>query len=368
MIDVNQLREPEILMHGLSNADEVYILYYDESNNFRRLILRPSGLNNPDLRCFVLGGIGHKRMSYDFRFDALRAAVQLQKSAKEMKLEHLGKGGFLEVLDSPKVSALLQWLLTEQLFIHYVVLDPLYWSIVDIIDSVLSDEANAYLQHAGLELKNDLYTVLRNDSAHLLAFLYRYSYPNIGRTDKEAFVRELLDMLEERSELLAEFNFQMLKGTLQIAVKQQALPYLEDEKPNVLVDELSSFFIHRICLLKNSNHIFDDEPWIEALLKKQEFRDGDQPLDNFRFAKSHDEPGIQISDVIVGLLGKYFTFLTLTDKEGIVAARQTLSNVQLNNLRALNALIDTSIAENQIFVHSLLSLDDHHKNEYFLQA
>lgn len=368
MIDVNELREPIILMHGLSNTDEAYTLYYDESNNFRRLILTPSGLNNPDLKCFVLGGIGHKRTSYDFRFDVLRAAVKLQKSAREMKLEHLGKGDFLEVLSSPKVSAFLQWLLTAQLFIHYVVLDPLYWSIVDIIDSVLSDETNAYLRHAGPELKNDLYMVLRHDLAHLVAFLHRYSYPNVGRADREAFVREMLDLLEDRSELLPEFNFQMLKGTLQIAIKQQALPYLEDEKPNVLVDELSSFFVHRICLLKNSNHIFDDEPWIEALLKKQEFRDRGQKLDNFRFAKSHNEPGIQISDVIVGLLGKYFTFLILTDQEGIVAARQALSNIQLSNLRALNALIDTSIAENQIFVHSLLSLEDHRKNEYFLQS
>ena len=39
MIDVNDLRRPASLLHGLVSADDAYTLYYDETNNIRRLLL-----------------------------------------------------------------------------------------------------------------------------------------------------------------------------------------------------------------------------------------------------------------------------------------------------------------------------------------
>jgi hypothetical protein len=43
-----------------------------------------------------------------------------------------------------------------------------------------------------------------------------------------------------------------------------SLPYLEDETPNVLIDGFGSFFMNRLCLFKNAEHILDDEKQIEA--------------------------------------------------------------------------------------------------------
>ena len=60
----------------------------------------------------------------------------------------------------------------------------------------------------------------------------------------------------------------------------------------------------RICLLKNSFHIFDVEKVVQDYIGQQTFVDDDRTLDIYRFATSHDEPGIQISDVIAGLLGE----------------------------------------------------------------
>lgn len=57
MIDVNQIRDPNIAMYGLSGADEAYTIYYDETNNIRRLHVRPDGLNVGDPKCFVIAGI-----------------------------------------------------------------------------------------------------------------------------------------------------------------------------------------------------------------------------------------------------------------------------------------------------------------------
>jgi hypothetical protein len=367
VVDVNKMRDLQIALNHLTSADEAYTLYYDETNNIRRLLLTPDGMNNKELKCFALGGIVHTSPDHDFRLKELRAKLHIQPSAPEMKLRHLAKGYFLDIIGATKIETFLEWLLAENLFIHCSVLDPLYWSIVDIVDSVLTAEGNAYLLPGGHNLKSDLYTILMADREGLIEILHRYSYPNVGAA-REAFMRELQDLVEAREDMLDHFNYQMLKGVLQMGRKHSTLTYLEKETPNVLIDELSGFFINRICILKNTTHIFDKEDWIEGILSGMSFRDDDKEMDNFRFVHSENYPGIQLSDVAIGLLGKYFTFLNSTDWETLEFAKDTLNERQRNNIARLNTLIDKSIAENPIFFHSVLCIDDHRKSEFFLEG
>lgn len=58
-IDVNQMRDHDMRLHGLSRADGAYTLYYDETNNHRLVRITEDGLNVPKAKCFVLGGIAH---------------------------------------------------------------------------------------------------------------------------------------------------------------------------------------------------------------------------------------------------------------------------------------------------------------------
>ena len=60
VIDVNMLRRTAIEAHGLIHADRAYWLYYDETNNIRRLHLQADAFNVPDLNCWVLGGLGRR--------------------------------------------------------------------------------------------------------------------------------------------------------------------------------------------------------------------------------------------------------------------------------------------------------------------
>jgi hypothetical protein len=55
-IDVNQMREPAILLYDLKDADDHHTFYYDESNNLRRLHVTEDGLNVRDPMVYVLGG------------------------------------------------------------------------------------------------------------------------------------------------------------------------------------------------------------------------------------------------------------------------------------------------------------------------
>jgi Protein of unknown function (DUF3800) len=366
MIDVNLTRNSDILMYRLDRANDVYTIYYDETNNIRRLHVTPDGLNVREPKCFVLGGIAHKGPVRDLGFESLRSALRLQKSAKEMKFQHLGKGEFPELLGSVKIETFLRWILEAGLFIHFQALDIMYWSIVDIVDSIVTEVGQGPLVMIAPALKDDLYTVLRYDHDHTVDLFKRYSYPNVGKDRRSVFINELMSLLEHRRDLLADFNFRMLKGLLQMAAKLESLPYLEGEEPNVLINEFTTFYIQRICLFKNSTHILDLEEVIKARLAEETFLDEGRSLQNYRFVDSKNDPGIQVADVITGLLGKCFSFLnriTLTDLQD---TRLNLSLVQSRNLSLFAGLIDRSIAENAAFASYVLSNAHRHKSAFFL--
>lgn len=358
-IDVNELRDPAIMMNHLVNADTDYTLHYDETNNIRSLHLTGGGLNVRELHCFVLGGIVHRGSPPKLEFEDLRKLFQLQKSTHELKLKHLGKGDFLQLFNSQKIQALLDWLHGQDLFLHYQVLDPLYWSIVDIVDSIITEEGSIHLVSQAPAMRNSLYTILRCDVDRTSDLLERFSYPDVGALQREAFIDELLDLTEERSELLSPFDYQMLKGLLQIASNLETLPYLEEETPNVLIDCFGRFYLDRIALFKNSTHILDIEQEIEAYLCGLDLRNGSAPLNNYRFADSKDQPWVQVSDATIGLLGKFFSFVNRNPVQKLDEARSGFTERQERSLQTLTGLLARSIEECPAFAHYLVSSSDH---------
>lgn len=138
-MDVNVIRDPHIAMHGLFDADASLTLYYDETNNIRKLVTRPDGLNVRGPKIFVLGGIAHRGSPRDLGFESLRAGLPLPKDVSELKFNQIGNGEFLDVLQSAKMETFLKWVTDQNLFVHFQALDVLYWSTVDIVDSILAE-------------------------------------------------------------------------------------------------------------------------------------------------------------------------------------------------------------------------------------
>jgi hypothetical protein len=366
-IDVNVLRGPEIALHDLTNTDDVYTFYYDETNNVRRLHVTAGGFNVREPLCFVLGGVVHRGSPRALDVAALKATVRLQVSAKELKLAHLGKGGFLDLLKAWRVEAYLDWLAAEGLLVHYSAIDPLYWSTVDIVDSIISHDGLAHMQAHHFLLKADLFTILAADIDDVADLFHRYSFPDVGDDNRIVFIGELLKRLDDRAAtLLPEFNAQVLKGVLQGGARHQELVYLRDETPNNVLDGFVDFFIQRICLFKNARHLLDVEPVIQEALKACAFCDGDQPLNTFAFVDSQSEPGVQVSDALVGLLGKFLSYVARTSPMQLKADRQALTQGQKRTLAKLNAILDRSDAETSALLHHVMSVRTMRAKEFFL--
>lgn len=367
MLDVNEMRNSIIAPYGLSNVDGAYTFYYDETNNVRKLHLTSGGMNIRRPDCFLLGGVLQVDRRKPINLAALKGKLRLQPNVGEIKLKHIATGGFLEMLCSAKLETFLEWLTTERFLVHYQVTDLLYWSIVDIVDSILTEAGAAKMMAVHPLLKDSLYAVLRDDVEGTVELFERYDYPNVGRERRGAFIAELLALVEEREHLFEHFPYHMLKGLLQMARGLDALPYLEGETPNVLIDGFGAFFANRLCLFKNGYHILDDEEQIEAYLESLQFSDHGEPLRHYRFTNSKKEPGVQLSDVVSGLLGKFFTYLNRTKLPELEKDTAMMSATQLRNLTLLARLLDRSTDECPGFAQFVISIEDQRRAAFLLK-
>jgi hypothetical protein len=94
---------------------------------------------------------------------------------------------------------------------------------------------------------------------------------------------------------------------------------------------------------------------------------GGRPVTHYRFADSKAEIGIQISDIVVGVLGKMHSYLTDTSATDVTAARARLSGTSLTNVELLRDLIDASHANNIASLNHVASVHDTGKLDRLLQ-
>lgn len=359
LFDLEKSLEMSAAMHGLQNLDKPYILFYDETNNVRKLHIREDNkLNVPELADFVLGGIVCTKGIADFDFTKLRSELKLDKDIKEIKLKHLAKGDFLELLPSKKLNLFLRWILNQNLLVHHSHLDPFYWSVVDIVDSILLhvSELQAYHQN----LKSDLTELCKQDLPTFVSILSKHNYPDVIPKNTRAFCEDLLEHISRQEASVAHFNFQMIKGLLEMAREQRSLDFIEGYNPKKLIESFEVFYITRMLMFKNSQHIFDNEPHIAESFAASHLI-AEKFKNIFKFVQSEDHHGIQISDVLMGLLGKMYTYVRDANLKDVSTLKDGLEPIAIENLKILEQIFSTSECENKAFLHHVASLYDLNK-------
>jgi len=348
------------------NWDLPIQLYHDETNNIRRLSLSELGLNVPDNKTFVIGGVALMPSGEIAGWAQLRKLLKVQPSAPEIKFELLAKGSYEDVLGSRKLASFLQWLLDQNIIVHYSAMDPLYWSILDIIESLQADE-RIQINEFHMELKTELHHAVMQNLPGFLALLHRFDYPNVPRGQVRLFLGAVLEFVEEYVPEDRSMATWLLRQTLRHAARlpELELTFLHDNEPGELIANFSVQFMHSICVFKNASHVFDEETFIEKVLAKVELYEGTRRLD-YRFADSKAEVGIQLSDVVVGLVGRHFSYLQDHSLTELMRRRAGFTEVQLGNLARLRTLIDRSDVFSDGLLHVLMPLDTAFKNDAFL--
>ena len=120
-------------------------------------------------------------------------------------------------------------------------------------------------------------------------------------------------------------------------------------------------------MYENGIHIFDNEDSV-----KREFESGKldgciNPSTEYKFVDSKSEIMVQMSDPIIGLLGKYFTYLKVTSFERIVKGVLAYDNLQLKNISSLCQLIKRSDDQSNGFSHYVASDALLHKHTWIMK-
>lgn len=367
-IDIDEIRAMDIKLNGLTRADAVYTFYHDETNNIHKLKVSADGFNVAELPVFALGGIAHAGAPRSIDLSAIRKALRIQASTQEIKLKHIAQGDFLDLIQSPKLLAFLNWIASEDFHLQYAEIDPLFWGSVDIVDSILSERSDlgqALFHH--FNIKSDLVAIFRADREATARLFHDHGYPSLEPHERAPFIEALLQLIEAHEDVLDHFNFYMLKGVLQAGRRVAELPFIEGNLRHVLIEEFATFYRTRVMLFKHSTHVFDDEASVRASMEAVPLVSVGKPFVNFRFADSKLEPGIQVADVVVGLLGKMHSYFCDTPAEEVFETRSALAGASLDNALVLRDLIAQSHAENIAFQHHVASLYDRDKADRFLR-
>ena len=360
-MDVTELREMAIGLHGLTNMDKNYKFYYDETNNSRKFrFAKDKGAFNSDIdENFILGGVV---LASEIKVlpEVLLKELRLDKSVDEFKYKHIAdrcKGDFFKNLKSKKLKIFLDWINKNDIFIHFSNFNNLYWGIVDIIDS--NEEIPFHLYNP---IKNVLYKYLKRDINFVYKISEEFNYPNIPKTLVIDFCNAIVEWSEDvkyESEE-DEYLIEVLRQGIKQSKKQNKLIFLENNDDS-LVKDYSDIYMHKIYMLVNSEHIFDREMEVEKIIDDIEITYKNKKLENFRFEDSKKEFYIQVSDVIVGLLGKLFIFLNKHTMEEIISKVNELDGIQLESIKLFAELINKSEEENIVFLHHTSSMDETNK-------
>lgn len=336
--------------------------YYDESNNIRKLWLNENDFNAPIDRDFVLGGVMHFGQFPEDSIENLKEKLRLQKTAKELKFKHISQGkDFLECLAEPKVMVFLKWLAQNDLYIHCASVNNLYYAIVDIIDTI--DEP-AYIPF-NKEMKNELYCIAQANYFDFYKLLATNNYPNIAADKIASFYQGILDFIDNGSGDVS-FELELLRQGLKSAKKQTELTFLQGNTEKTIIDNYFMFYLRPIGVFANAQHIFDNEYCIAEEFAKHDLHYGDNKAGNFCFVDSKDNLLVQVSDCVIGLFGKYYTYINSINLGEAHEMLNTISSTQKEALSLFAQMIYKSEMFSKLLLNSVESLEEHQVGAFIL--
>jgi hypothetical protein len=210
-----------------------------------------------------------------------------------------------------------------------------------------------------------LHYIATRDLPRFLTIMQSHGFPDILREKTGDFIREVYAFVLENWPEEPNGATDMLRRLLSRATSLDELIFLIGGDSGLLIGGFSEFFLSRICTFKNACHILDEEKEVQAALAHFRIMNGLQEM-QVSFVDSKKVPEIQFSDVVVGLLGKYFSFVEKTPFSKLMTLRSGLSPVQKKNVELLGELISISNNVSDGLFSRVTTMDSDWKSDAFL--
>lgn len=366
-ISIIDMKQMECDIWNIQNKKN-YVFYYDESNNCRKFWVNNSKQQfNTDYKAdFVLAGVVKKgEDNIEASFETFRTLLNLQENVKEIKFKSLiSKGDFLQCLKSRRLFDILTWIDKSDLYIHYMHLNNLFYTLVEIFDSITSAKEIEDFGYDYFEMKSIFYNMFKENADELQRVMVKYKYPNVKRQDIETFCKDLLMLLGNRKEMNSKEKF--LDAMLKRASQSDELVFLHENTDYVMQKNYAEFYVDPVLKFQNSLHIFDQELEIQEEVKRQIELSGGRP-DNYKFVDSKTNIFVQLSDVVAGILGKLFLYINSNELKKLRKDINNLSQMQVDNIALIANLRILAEEENKGFIHSIAPLNELKKIDLFFE-
>lgn len=371
LMEVNMIREMTNFQ-GIPYCDEKMTFFYDETGNCGKFSLSESGVNDPTAlnNDFILGGVSFIGDTCPADLDKLISDLRLQSN--ELKFKNLYKSGyFISFMKSRRATVYIDWLYNSGLYIHYATINNLYYSLVDMVDSLWETQPQfAFSFEWVIQLKSALYNFCKEHLAETLNLLYKYHYPNIDKDNTVEFSRDFCNLIQTYNDESTEQGFwvECFRQMLKNAGRHGELVFLHDNESNILVEEYYTLYQSRCYTYKYSLHHFDFEKVILAKMQASPMTDNGQPFVNYDFLDSKQNKMIQVSDVFVGLMAKMFQFLDAISIEAIATLKTEENTVALVNFSKINELINRSDSYHPMMIQNVNDIDLTRQRMFKLQS
>ncbi len=357
-MEVDEYRKMISELSDLPLFNEKYSFYYDETGNIRKFRLTENGVNTEEgiANDFILGGVLFKGDTPPCDIDKLFDELKINTS--EIKFKTLaGRGAdFWTTISKKQIQHFLYWLDSSGLYVHYATLNNIYFSIVDMVDSLFVTQPQFNFGPEWVQvLKASWHRFVVTHIDEILPILRSYNYPSLDKADIKAFCFELSDLIQSYGD--EDFYLENFRQLLKANGRKGELFFIEDNTPGLLVEEYSGLRDGRCAFYKDSMHYFDEEAEAELSLENTIFTLNGEKLSNYKFIDSKKERLIQISDVWVGLLGKLFIVLDQSTPDMIKKKMESLTEEKKECIRIINALIDRAERLHRALIQNVNSIE-----------
>lgn len=339
-----------------------YYMYFDETNNVKSVTANKNAeiqrtLNIDQIQeHFLLGGIAMKEFEEPLTLNDFKKAINisLKSPMQEIKSGSIYKGDFLHVIRSRKLTPVLELIRNKHWFIHYSDVNILYYCIVDIVDSLLYNSSFQNLwwdPNIFFWLKDEFYRIFTSNLQENLERLLKFDYPDVKKKDLHAFRESIAEMIlyyHMNGGVFNQYTALLVQVLSDSEAHQRDMVFVQDEEKGILIDDFVHFYTTRISVLASSHLTLDNEGDIIAYLQKTPLFMDEKLLANHQFVDSKSNTFLQLSDIVVGLLARYFAFV---DKkwDDIKKDLDQLTDTALQNLHLLNEILIYSEQENRLF-------------------
>lgn len=356
-MDVDENRKMISELSDLPLFDEKYSFYYDETGNVRKFRMTENGVNAEEgiANDFILGGVLFKGDNPPCDVDKLFNGLKIK--TLEIKFRTLAgkKSDFWTAISKKPIQQFLSWLESRGLYVHYATLKNVYFSIVDMVDSLFVTKPQFNFGPEWVQvLMASWYRFVATHIGEILPILHSYNYPSLNKADIKDFCYELSGFIQSYGD--EDFYLENFRQLLKANGRKEELFFIEDSIPGVLVEEYSGLRDGRCAFYKDSMHYFDDEAEAELSIENTIFTLNDEKLSNYKFIDSKKERLIQISDVWVGLLEKLFIVLDQSTPNMIKYKMESLIEEQKKCIRIINSLIDRAERLQRALIQSVNSI------------